>query len=312
MPPPSRSGLFASIPNVRFFFTRQWLPAWILAGLSVVGMGFFVVFRVQIVQMLTEFADTVRRMGVGGWLLMTFLQFLSCFPPLVGYGTLLYMCGFIFGFPWGWIPAFVGSWLGGVTVFLLSRRYLGPSYRAMLLSHFPKFRHIESAVETGGLKLVTLVRLAPYPFGIMSILFATTAVPQRKYVQATSLALVKTLLHVYIGSTVRDLAETSEMTPARIAVMVFGTALALGVFVYLTVLVRKTMRETEAMMGGDAEEEEAAGEAVLLREGGGLGMEKEDGDGEQEGWDGDWDGEEGGWGDDDDVEDAERGDGGIL
>lgn len=84
---------------------------------------------------------------------MVILLFLTCFPPLVGYGTLLYMFGFIYGFPLGFFPAYLGAWSGGVCCFLLARRWMGDYYRGKILRTFPKFEAIEDAIEKGGLKV---------------------------------------------------------------------------------------------------------------------------------------------------------------
>ncbi|TPX69974.1 hypothetical protein SpCBS45565_g02038 [Spizellomyces sp. 'palustris'] len=121
----------------------------------------------------------------------------------------------------------------------------------MILSSFPKFKAIEEAVENGGVKLTTVIRLAPYPFNVMSVLFATTSVTFTRYTQATSLALIKIILHVYIGSTVRDLAETNKLTPARVFALSIGLVIATGVFIYLTLLVRRVLREAHIVDEGE-------------------------------------------------------------
>ncbi|TPX55349.1 hypothetical protein PhCBS80983_g05393 [Powellomyces hirtus] len=149
------------------------------------------------------------------------------------------------------LSRYIGAWAGGIGCFVLARRWLGDYYRTKLIQSFPKFRAVEEVVETGGLKLVTLIRLAPYPYGIMSVLFATTSVSLSRFIQATSLALFKIILHIYIGSTVRDLSETSQLTPARVFALIFGLSIAGFVMVYLTILVRKVLENAEHHEGGE-------------------------------------------------------------
>ncbi|KAJ3159223.1 hypothetical protein HDU86_001826 [Geranomyces michiganensis] len=80
----------------------------------------------------------------------------------------------------------------------------------------------------------------------MSVLLATSTVPLRRFTYATACSLLKIILHIYIGSTVRDLSETTNLTPARLAITLFGTAVAVIVMVVLTVEVRRVLARAEA------------------------------------------------------------------
>ncbi|KAI9099902.1 hypothetical protein DFS34DRAFT_513156 [Phlyctochytrium arcticum] len=238
---------------LRHLFSAQYLPIWILVALSVFGAIFFFTFHKQIVEFMTAFAKYITDKGPSGMFFMTFFLWLSCFPPLIGFGSLLYLCGFIYGFPLGFVPAYIGALSGACSSFSLARWWMGDYYRARILNWYPKFKNIEDAVDKGGLKLTTMIRLAPYPFGIMSVLFSMTSVTFTRYTQATALALLKIILHIYIGSSVRDLAEMSNFTPARVAALVFGMLIATVVFVYLTVLVRRALKEAH-IVGDEGEE----------------------------------------------------------
>lgn len=88
-----------------------------------------------------------------------------------------------------------------------------------------------------------MIRLAPYPWSVMSVLFATTSITLSRYIQATSIALLKIILHIYIGASVRDLAETTHLSPARVFALSVGLIIAIGVFIYLTLIVKRALRE---------------------------------------------------------------------
>lgn len=47
---------------------------------------------------------------------------ITCFPPMIGYGVLLVLSGFIFGLPFGFLVNFIGGLLGSSCCFAVSRR----------------------------------------------------------------------------------------------------------------------------------------------------------------------------------------------
>ena len=92
----------------------------------------------------------------------------------------------------------------------------------------------------------------------MNVAFAASSIPILRYSVATSIALIKCVLHVYIGSTLRSLADegSGQSNPARIVALVAGLVLGLGVFIYLTYVVRKVLlrNHIEGDSEGDSEE----------------------------------------------------------
>lgn len=169
--------------------------------------------------------------------------FATCFPPLIGYGTLLYFCGFVFKFPWGFFPAFIGPFFGAAIGFPMGRKWL-KTYRDMLVRHYPNFAYIESAVDQGGLKLLVLIRLAPYPFGLGTLLLSSTRIEYKTFLLGTAIGLCKNIIHVYIGSTIDDLTDvTKSRNGFQIFILACNLCMAVGVFVYITRRVRKVLKE---------------------------------------------------------------------
>ncbi|KAJ3211145.1 hypothetical protein HDU67_004758 [Dinochytrium kinnereticum] len=256
------------------FFSVKWVALWVIAGVTVLLGALIWGFHDRIIPPLMEFCARIREMGFSGALIMGSIVFATCFPPMIGYGTSLVMCGFIFGFPYGFVPAYMGAVAGGVLCFLGARRFLGTHYRGYLLDKYPKLKVVEDAIEQGGLKLIILIRLAPYPFGIMNVIFSTTSISLPRYATATAIAAFKNLIHIYVGSTLQSLADIGGgskrnpdgspaiTSPVEIAVMVGGLVAAIGGFIYLTHLLRRAIRNA----GLDDRDEEN----VLLSEGGGL------------------------------------------
>lgn len=85
---------------------------------------------------------------------MILLIALTGFPPIFGYSTLLTLCGFIYGFPLGMVPAYIGAVAGATGCFLLGRKVFKDTARAFLMKNYPSMLHaIENAVQRGGLKV---------------------------------------------------------------------------------------------------------------------------------------------------------------
>ncbi|KXS11245.1 hypothetical protein M427DRAFT_60817 [Gonapodya prolifera JEL478] len=206
-------------------------------------------------------ADRVHDLGGLGLLILLFAIFLACFPPVPGYGTLLALCGFIFSFPLGLIPAYFGALLGSLGCFVTSRR-LFTGYGERIAKKYPGLGGVLREVERGSVGFLILVRLAPYPFSLMNVLLSTTRVPFSTYALATSVAICKNALHVYLGSTVHDLADLERTGghPAKIAGMVGGAVIAVVVAVYLAVVVRRTLKERERESGIDGGELDVDGD----------------------------------------------------
>lgn len=90
-----------------------------------------------------------------GALLMIALITLTGFPLIFGYSTLLTLCGYIYGFPLGFTPAYLGAVFGSVACFLVGKRFFKERARLWLSQQYPTMtRAIETAVERGGLKVI--------------------------------------------------------------------------------------------------------------------------------------------------------------
>ncbi|KAI8832690.1 snare associated Golgi protein-domain-containing protein [Chytridium lagenaria] len=264
---------------LQWIFSPKWAALWAIAAVTGVLGVLLWAFKDKIIPPLMAFCASVRGMGAGGAMIMGLIVFATCFPPMIGYGTSLVLCGFIFGFPGGFLPAYLGAVAGGVLCFVASRKFLGSHYRSMLLERYPKLKVVEDAIEKGGLKLLILIRLAPYPFGIMNVIFSTTTISLPRYAAATSVAAFKNLIHVYIGSTLQTLADIGgggggkdpkdgdngpkPATILEISFMVGGLIAAVGGFVYLSVLLKRAIREA-GIEGHDEED-------VLLEGAAGMG-----------------------------------------
>ncbi|EFP83379.1 Tlg2-vesicle protein [Puccinia graminis f. sp. tritici] len=188
---------------------------------------------------LARWAIDLRELTLGPFYLIFFLT-LASFPPVIGYGTLTTLCGFTYGWFWGWILASVGCLCGSATSFLLLRKNL-PRFQHWL-SKQPRFAALRQAVAVKGLPLICLIRLCPFPFTYSNLFFAslTTSCGLQDFMIATLATTPKLLLHVFIGARVFHLSDpssTHRLDNLTIALNIFyivaGASLGAAVSYYL-------------------------------------------------------------------------------
>lgn len=212
---------------------------------------------------LARWAIGLRELSLGP-LFFVFLLTLASFPPVIGYGTLTTLCGFTYGWFWGWVLASVGCLCGSATSFIVLRRNL-PHFQHWL-SKQPRFTALRQAVAVKGLSLICLIRLCPFPFTYSNLFFAslTTSCGLQDFMIATLATTPKLLLHVFIGARVFQLSDpnsTRQLDKLTIALNIFyivtGASLGAGVSCYLY---QATMAQAgqisltlddEARVGGD-------------------------------------------------------------
>ncbi|PVU97060.1 hypothetical protein BB561_000776 [Smittium simulii] len=144
-------------------------------------------------------------------ILLGFLALISAlcvlsFPPFLGYGIIITFCGFVYGFPLGFIPSFFGGLFGSISCFLLGKSAF-KSYSTLFLHKYKEFEAFSSLLDKKGFKFLLLFRFAPYPVNISNVLLSTTNVSFGKYCLATAISLIKLLVNVYEGSQLNSISE---------------------------------------------------------------------------------------------------------
>ena len=160
------------------------------------------------------------RLSLGG------LIFLTTFPPLPLYSTLIVLCGFSFGLLQGFIISYVAALSGAIVVFLLSRSLL-KGWMVELLNKSGGLKRVSGTGKGRGSKkgkanmrgrqvvraierrpkLLFLVRLAPYPYNLMNTLLASSpTLTLQTYTVCTALALPKLLVHCALGTSIKNFA----------------------------------------------------------------------------------------------------------
>src|SRR5436190_1828687 len=162
----------------KFMFLKKlqpWTPFIVWAMLSMITLCIFIIYHKEIILILDKFAHSVKLMGIVGGIIFYSMIFLTTFPLVIGYGTLVTLSGFIFGFGIGFFISYVAALTGAITVFYLSRKWFKKSV-GKLLHKNKSMNAIIKAVEKKGFKvckifLVIIYKIKKNPLIIIIMIF---------------------------------------------------------------------------------------------------------------------------------------------
>lgn len=153
--------------------------------------------------------------GLGYWGPAVFILVYVAATVLFVPGSLLTLAGgAIFGVVQGTAIVWIAATLGSIAAFLVAR-YGARNWVAARLSERPRFAAIDRAVADNGLKITFLLRLSPiFPFSFMNYALGLTRVGLRDYALAATGMLPGTLLYVYYGHAIKEVAAIAVARPA--------------------------------------------------------------------------------------------------
>ena len=158
--------------------------------------------------------------------------------------------GILFGIAKGSVYVFFGATIGATLAFLVGR-YVARGWVSKKIAGNEKFSAIDRAVGKEGFKIVLLTRLSPiFPFNLLNYGMGVTGVSLKDYVLASVGMIPGTVMYVYIGSLIGDLAQIgSETQPdanpiAQWAIRILGFAATVGVTLYVTKIARQALDES--------------------------------------------------------------------
>ncbi|KAJ7095223.1 hypothetical protein B0H15DRAFT_881104 [Mycena belliarum] len=240
---------------------RPWVPLiiYIISSLTfVVAIAFF---KTEVFTFLDDLSVYLREDLLFGYGVLFVLIFLTTFPPIPMYSTLIVLSGYTFG-PWaGATLSYFAALSGALTVFVLSRTLMRNRISRWLESACT-IKRVVRAVEKRP-KLLFLVRLAPYPYNVMNCLLAASpTLTLKTYTVCTAASLFKVIIHTSLGASIHSFkayntadgeADGSADTVARLST-IGGVLLCVAIFVYLSVVARRAVDSELSDETGDAEE----------------------------------------------------------
>ena len=145
--------------------------------------------------------------GLGVWGPVAFVAIYALAVVLWVPGSLLTLCaGAFFDLLAGSTYVFVGATLGSAMAFLIAR-YLARARVERWLAHDQRYRAIDRGIARQGFKIVFLLRLSPLvPFTPLNFVLGLTRVRFSEYLAASPGMIPATVLYVYYGKVVGDVA----------------------------------------------------------------------------------------------------------
>jgi len=217
---------------------------------ALTSLGFLVAiacFKTELFNALDYLSSWLRSDELFGYAVLFLLIFLTTFPPLPLYSTLITLSGYTFGAWTGAIISYLAALSGALTVFILSRALLRDTITRWLDSTHA-IKRVVYAIEKRP-KLLFLIRLAPYPYNVMNCLLAAApTLTLRTYTLCTALSLFKVIVHTSLGASIHSFRDYLAV-PADGQAMatriwtIAGLALCVVIFVYLFIVARRAVDE---------------------------------------------------------------------
>ena len=197
-----------------------------LVGAGVLGLLYLIAREAG--DTLPRFASWVD--GLGYWGPLVFVAGYALAVVAMVPGAILTLAGgAIFGLLEGTLYVFAAAFLGSAAAFLVARHLARGAVERRLGGH-PRFASIDRAVAQEGLKIVFLLRLSPvFPFNLLNFGLGLTQIRFRDYLTASLGMIPGTVLYVYYGKVVGDVAALAggvavDRDAAYYAVMGLGLA----------------------------------------------------------------------------------------
>jgi uncharacterized membrane protein YdjX (TVP38/TMEM64 family) len=137
--------------------------------------------------------------------------------------------------------------LGSAGGFLIAR-YGARGWVEPRIASNARFAAVDRAVAENGLKITFLLRLSPvFPFSFLNYALGLTSVSFRDYLLASAGMLPGTLLYVYYGKVVGDVAAIAGGAPAggneRTVFTIAGLLATIAVTTVVTRVARRALAE---------------------------------------------------------------------
>jgi len=234
---------------------RRWLLL-AIALVALIAVGWLIkpqaaAFAGWLSAQVLAFAQWVKTLGALGPLVFI-AGYVLAVVGFVPASLLTIGAGTIFGVVAGTAWVFLAASLGACAAFALARTVARGAIEKRILDN-PRFAAIDRAIARDGRKIALLLRLSPViPFTLLNYALGLTCIRFADYAIACIAMLPGTLLYVYIGSLVGDLAAVaagsaaSEGEALQRAFKLVGLAITAFVTVKITRIARGALAEATA------------------------------------------------------------------
>jgi len=229
--------------------TRAAAPRVSFAKLALGALALIALFAIgrSVGGRIPAFAAWVQQLGVWGPVVFV-AGYALAVVAFVPASLMTLAAGAIFGVTRGTLYVFVAAVLGSCAAFLVAR-YLARAAVERRIADNPRFAAIDRAIGKEGRKIVLLLRLSPvFPFNLLNYALGLTRVRFSDYTVAAIGMLPGTLLYVYLGRVVGDLAALAggvrpERGPGQSLLLGIGLVATVVATVYVTRVARRALAE---------------------------------------------------------------------
>ena len=216
-------------------------------AIGLIALALFFILARTVGGQLPAWASWVESLGAWGPFVFILLYILAIllFVP----GSILTLAGgALFGVVLGTVYVFVAAVLGSCLSFLIAR-HGGRGFVEKRLGQNPRFDAVARAVAQNGLKITFLLRLSPaFPFSLMNYALGLTRVRFQDYALASFGMLPATLLYVYSGRLIGDVAAlaggaTPQQGTSQYVLLAVGLMATLAVAIMVTRIARRALSE---------------------------------------------------------------------
>ncbi|MBD2438293.1 TVP38/TMEM64 family protein [Nostoc sp. FACHB-110] len=228
---------------------KNKLKFFILAFLIAVLLITAKYFNIQ--EFLYSLINQVNKLGFWGPVVYIFIYNLATLLFIPG-SLLTLKGGCLFGVFWGSVYVLIAAMIGATLAFLIGR-YFSRDWVSSQIEKHPKLKAIDLAVAKEGWKIVLLTRLCPiFPFNLLNYVFGVTQVSLKDYVLGSLGIIPGTVMYVYIGSLVGNVAMSSmsnmpinsEAELYQKITQLIGLIATILVTIYITKLAQKALNKS--------------------------------------------------------------------
>ena len=174
-------------------------------ALAIVAIVALVLAGKRLAVLVPQFAEYINSLGAIGAVVFVLGYVLACIA-FVPASILTLAAGAIFGLAKGIALVFVAAMLGATAAFLIAR-YVARRAIEKRVGGNPRFAALDAAIGAQGRRIVFLLRLSPlFPFSLLNYALGLTRVTFADYVIGSVGMLPGTVLYVYYGRLVGDVA----------------------------------------------------------------------------------------------------------
>jgi uncharacterized membrane protein YdjX (TVP38/TMEM64 family) len=202
--------------------------------------------------------------GLGAWAPVAFVGVYVLGALALAPGSLMTLAaGAIFGLLEGTALVFLAATLGAAAAFVVAR-HLARDYVEQRIGG-GRLAAVDQAIARNGLRLVLLLRLSPVlPYNLLNYSLGLTRVRFRDFLLGSVGMLPGTILYVYYGKVVGDVATLAKGSPARHdpaywVLLGVGLAATIAASVMVTRAARRSLQAETGVAGPPGTTEEAAG-----------------------------------------------------